>query len=566
MGVLEMTLSSLNSLSHDKFENYAVNLIKNYEGEGTIFYVHPPKDPHPTIGRGFNIDAFDYATINKALSWVLGGLTPEQEKGMALIKIYKAGGKIDVDGTKVTLDYMMFKRIVEGTGGTAAQQEALQSISLTGKQQDELLKETLFGDAGIIDKKYDDGLTDALGAGGASIADSVERAALLSLYYNANTLIGNGIKWALNNDMRGALWYEIRYNHKFENEGRRIDESSRVGIVAANHSIDDIAKSLGYLFDGTDRSGKDVYETIIHRDHDWVIKSAQQFTQEASPLLAEVAKEYSHAYKLNMLLNGTEKSDTLDAKDALKVGGGSVANSSNALFGQGGDDTLNGQGGNDLLIGGRGNDDMTGGKGNDTYCVDSERDTISEAKAGGKDTMLLQAAGDFDVKNVEKLVLKNQVNGDIRLQLNDFDRITLSNKSDTIHIDINVIQPSPIAVKTGAGNDTIFIAPVKGVDPSQVSNGVGHTETFNFTDFAAGDRIDLTAFHIREIVQGTVQKSQESGYYVMQPGAEIDMTSATPKWSSYQNNTDDWWIAKLGNDTPWGPDMHGSLSVDSFVI
>lgn len=560
-----MTLSSLSSLSHDAFETYAVNLIRNYEGNGTIFYVNTPSDPHPTIGRGFNIDAFDYTTINKALSWVLDGLTAEQQQGMALIKTYKSGGKIDVGGTKVTLDYMMFKRIVEGTGGTAAQQAALQSISLTGQQQDDLLKETLFGDAGVIDKKYDDGLTNALSAGGASIADSVERAALLSLYYNAKTLIGNGIKWALNNDMRGALWYEIRYNHQFENENRRIDESSRVGIVAADHTINDIAKNLGYLFDGTDRGGKDVYDTIIERDGSWGIKSAQQFTQQATPLLAEVAKEYSHAYKLNMLLNGTEKSDTLEAKDALKVGGGSVANSSNALFGQGGDDTLTGHGGNDLLIGGRGDDDMTGGKGNDTYAVDSQGDTITEDKGGGKDTMLLQAAGDFDVKNVEKLVLKNPVNGDVRLQLNDFDSITLSKKSDTIHIDINVIQPHPISVKTGAGNDTVFIAPVKGVDPSQVNNGVGHTETFNFTDFAAGDKIDLTAFQIKEIVQSIEQKSDESGYYLIAPGGEIDMTNDSPKWNYYQNDTDDWWIVKLGNDTPWGPDMHGNLTADSFV-
>ncbi len=562
-----MTLSKLQSLAKNDYEAYAVHLIANYEGNGPIFYVNTPKDPHPTIGRGFNIDAFDYSVINKALTYVLGGLTEEQDAGMTLISTYKSGGNINVGGHKVKLDYLMFKAIVEGTGGTEAQQQALQSIALSADQQNELLKETLFGDAGIIKSKYDGELTKALGPG-AAIADSVERAVLLSLYYNAKTLIGNGVKWAVSHDERGALWYEIRYNHKYENQGRRIDESSRVGIVAEKHTIDDIAKNLGFLFNDHDQGGKDVYSTIITRDSAFHIPKAQQFTQQAAPLLAEVAKQYSHAYKLDMLIDGTDKSDDLDSRDAMKVGGGTVAKSGNVLFGHGGDDTLTARDGNDLLIGGNGDDAMTGGKGNDTYVVNSVDDQITETKSGGRDTIVLQGApgGDYDVKNVEALVLKGQAKGEIHLQLNEFDSITLSDKNDRIRIDINNIQPNPITVKTGQGDDVVTIAPVKGVDPSQVSNGAGHTETFNFVDFAAADRIDLTGFHIKEIVEGQVSKSEETGYYLMAPGAEIDMTTDDPKWNPYQNNTGDWWIVKLGNDTPWGPDMHGNLTRDSFMI
>ncbi len=50
--------------------------------------------------------------------------------------------------------------------------------------------------------------------------------------------------------------------------------------------------------------------------------------------------------------------------------------------------TLNGNSANNVLDGGAGNDTMVGGAGNDTYGVDSSTDVVTEAAAGGTDTVL----------------------------------------------------------------------------------------------------------------------------------------------------------------------------------
>jgi len=71
--------------------------------------------------------------------------------------------------------------------------------------------------------------------------------------------------------------------------------------------------------------------------------------------------------------------------DAANTINGTALN--DIIRGLGGNDVLNGFDGNDLLDGGTGDDRMTGGNGNDIYIVDSSRDVIVEAAAGGFDTI-----------------------------------------------------------------------------------------------------------------------------------------------------------------------------------
>lgn len=72
----------------------------------------------------------------------------------------------------------------------------------------------------------------------------------------------------------------------------------------------------------------------------------------------------------------------------------------NALFGvdgndeliaMDGDDSIDGGAGNDTLYGGAGNDQMTGGAGNDVFVVDEAGDVVTEAAAGGTDTVFAGA-------------------------------------------------------------------------------------------------------------------------------------------------------------------------------
>ncbi|WPB86022.1 hypothetical protein [Sediminicoccus rosea] len=82
-----------------------------------------------------------------------------------------------------------------------------------------------------------------------------------------------------------------------------------------------------------------------------------------------------------------------------------VANAvSSTLLGLGGNDTLLGAAGDDSLDGGTGADSMAGGAGNDSYLVDQAGDIVTEAAAGGFDTV--RASVDHTLAaQVEALVL-----------------------------------------------------------------------------------------------------------------------------------------------------------------
>ena len=556
------------------FETYAAGLIACYEGAGPVFYVNAPGDPHPTIGHGFNIDAFSFSTVRAALTFALGGsLTSLQAQGMALISTYKAGGSVAVNGQAVRLDYRLFKQMVEGSGGTAAQQKALQSIRLSATQQQALLKEMLFGKAGIITDSIDGRLTRALGAD-AALLDSVERAAVLSMFYNGPTLVGNGVRHAIRNDLRGALWYEIRYNHKNQNEARRIDESEKVGIVAASHTVKDAVRNLDFLFNGTDQTGKDVYRTMLTRDGTYGIPAAERFPVEAARLLGEIAKAYGHTGGLMMLDQGGAGADVLTGRDALDGSLRALAVTHRALFGEGGNDVLTGGRGNDLLVGGAGIDTMRGGSGNDLYVVETTGDRAIETAGGGIDTLRVEGNGRYGIDHIEKVVLGPGATG-ATLALSTpgqaapggAPQLAVSGNAAANTITLAYTATAPLAASfTGGGGNDRFV----------FSSPATTRADLTFADINRGDVIDLRAQHIDAMkAAGTLDLRAGSGLadgrYLVSDDVNAVFTAGgatkTLHADSYFGVDSDWMIVDIVNHRPaLVTQLHGAMTPDLFLF
>jgi Ca2+-binding RTX toxin-like protein len=85
--------------------------------------------------------------------------------------------------------------------------------------------------------------------------------------------------------------------------------------------------------------------------------------------------------------------------------------SANSLLGSSGTDTLDGGAGNDTLDGGGGTDSFIGGAGDDVFIVDSASESVSEAGAGGSDSLWVRNAGLYDLSsagfvNVENIFVR----------------------------------------------------------------------------------------------------------------------------------------------------------------
>lgn len=246
------------------------------------------------------------------------------------------------------------------------------------------------------------------------------------------------------------------------------------------------------------------------------------------------------------------------------------------IYGGEGDDKLFGGAGNDKLWGGGGKDTLSGGAGNDSYFLGgddeedpgsggspslvgaSNSDKIVEEKNGGNDTVIVQVnSGNFNFRNIENFKLSADMSGSMTLKLNEFDKITLSGGDDDLTLIINRLQKTPIDIKTGAGADVVHIEFEKGVDPSQVLDGKGLTARFKFSDISANDTIDLTSIGIKDIIMKRDHVDVDKGYYLLAPGAKLDLMDGNKIDKTYNNYTDNWFVVKLGDSTPFGPEFIG---------
>jgi hypothetical protein len=278
------------------------------------------------------------------------------------------------------------------------------------------------------------------------------------------------------------------------------------------------------------------------------------------------------------------------------------------LYGNDGGDRLEGGDGNDLLRGGNGNDILLGGEGNDILYGDGNKDTLKgeggndtyflltdtptapepdtdpepdpnpsltgggnadeivEAKNGGLDTVVIGVAGDFNIKNVEKFRLSGDINGNVAVVLNQFDSFRLTGQDDTLTLTINKLQKDAIDIFTGGGADTVRIKLSPGIDPSQVLDGKGLTARFDFADLSAQDTIDLTSIGIKKIVMTDLDISNDQGFYLMAPDAQIHLMSGNEETKTYTNDTNSWFVVKCGDKTPYGPEFVGDIDKTNFDI
>jgi hypothetical protein len=293
------------------------------------------------------------------------------------------------------------------------------------------------------------------------------------------------------------------------------------------------------------------------------------------------------------LIIGSAAADTVSGGAAndvlLGLGGGDRlagdAGSDN-LYGGQGVDTVIGGNGSDKLWGGGGSDLLKGGKGNDTYVLggddelDPDRggnpaavgaantDKIVEAKrGGGVDTVIAQVnGGSLNLRNVEKFKLDADVTGNLTVKLNEFDAFALSAGNDELTLVINRLQKTAIDIKSGGGADVIHIEFEKGVDPSQVLDGKGLTARFQFTDLTDDDTIDLTSIGIKEIFTARDQIDDDTGFYLLAPGVKLDVMDGNRIEKTYNNYTDNWFVVKCGDDTPFGPEFIGDIDKTHFDI
>ena len=461
------------------------------------------------------------------------------------------------------------------------------------------------------------------------IPDSDERAVLVSLYQEGQEIY-DILDEMVTYENRPNAWFEIRYQSNGREgvdpshaiAARRYLQSDLFGLYNDPDNVDaQEAVDIGRLY-------TKYRSQVLQYEADYKApKGAMDIVDSLQPAIHAVADFYSIKIgRMEELLfvdrgssaggsyqgDGGTKYDTKANDDDFILGLPTAPDFINGgrgndvIMGLGGDDRLNGAAGNDTLYGGTGNDrlkggtgndtlwggggtdTLIGGKGNDRYVLGDDTstdeggpvggeghsllgglndDTISEGRKGGTDTVVVRIGeGDFNIRHVEKFKLAGEIAGSLSVNLNEFRSFTLSKGDDDLTLVINRLQKAPIEIHTKGGKDTIHIEFEPGVDPSQVLNGKGLTARFKFSDLSANDTIDLTSIGIKDIVMNRDQINVDKGFYLLAPGAKLDLMDGGHIEKTYNNYTDHWFVVKCGDDTPFGPEFFGNVEKHHFDI
>lgn len=211
-------------------------------------------------------------------------------------------------------------------------------------------------------------------------------------------------------------------------------------------------------------SGNDVY-TINHLSDVVVEKNGEGNDTIVSAVL-DALGIYSllrWAYVENLTYSGASAAQLVGNSLSNIIRANVATSTADTISGGAGNDSLYGFAGNDLLLGGTGNDyldggtganTLVGGSGNDTYVINSSGDRISEASAGGTDTVRSAVIKDLRaswLQQTENLVFTGATAAALHGNAQGNSLASLSASADTLYgYDGND------TLDGGAGADTLY--------------------------------------------------------------------------------------------------------------
>ncbi len=366
------------------FEDLLLDFIEGHEA--SIRRVYSDSIGIPTLGIGFALfdkltdGSYQYrygslAELEKKLSTVGIVLTPDDRTLLSNVFSDLNQGLVD----------MAKSRVPVYVAGEDSQAKNVFSFYLGGTQGDTSIR----GLYEISMGETKDYLRSRLGtfSDGSNVYDSLygtqEMVALLSLAFNAKTLIGNNLVRTIQNEDRSEAWYQIRY------------QSNKNGIHASRRYSESDTFCLYNDTVMTDSDAKGAYRTFSrHKSTITDYENKYDPTDiHAGSTRIEAQLSPAHGYLVNNFLT-TKGIGYAITWDHIYVGedasttyfrGSDDDSGLKAITGSDQSDLFFGESGNDVLLGGAGGDIYYGGKGNDTFSDGAGFDFYMQYTGDGRD-------------------------------------------------------------------------------------------------------------------------------------------------------------------------------------
>jgi Ca2+-binding RTX toxin-like protein/GH24 family phage-related lysozyme (muramidase) len=390
--------------------------------EGKILSVHDDGMGIPTIGVGMNLKA--NPDVRKQVADTIFGKLPSSTSPLFSIEqgyrtqIQNAASATYSGASKAARTSAM-RTAFDAIAARRANDVRL--VSIVGKRKTfAFTSETEMKATAqrVVEDIYQRLLTSRLNTVSAgSVPISTERLALLSMFWNGPTTIGNGLGQALKNGNRANAWYEIRYRSNPDRPTVTNNESIRQGLAKRryfesdwfaiyNNATQVTLEEAHQVFAmyALNRTLIDAYEkkfggqvAAADRDYGTGIANAQTRTEAFAPALAVMKATYEYTKNIteamvvpadnttaNLVLTGGDTADlmvqlapvvaTFDGGKGNDVLLGGVK--ADVLTGGEGNDVLVGLAENDTLTGGAGVDILRGDVGNDILAGNTDRDAV----------------------------------------------------------------------------------------------------------------------------------------------------------------------------------------------
>ena len=223
---------SINYTTNINYIKARDDLIYKEEEDRTLPYYDT--EEFVTIGRGFNI----YGVIGY-FNFVcqIMGIEIDDSEGSYYSRLKKEIEKPVTNNTDLQSRLNLIMQEHYDSLAPQDQQTARQTFTLTVDENggineiDAIYQTIINGKENRFNLLFD-----------SIMPDSKERAALMSLFYNAEDLIGDGVKAAVNSGNRAKVWFEIRYHTNGGSSGittpgriaqRRVNESNNFGLFVS---------------------------------------------------------------------------------------------------------------------------------------------------------------------------------------------------------------------------------------------------------------------------------------------------------------------------------------------